>query len=272
MTAAASPVTSPTASPAAHAALMAGVDETLLKPRSIAAKIAALLPFPLWRLPWRSKGAKAASTGGSHHLAGAGSAGLVPSAGSALTFGQAAATVAVIVAGAGGGLAVHGLASGGHGHDGAATHSTHRRIEPRAPAPRPPPRPPRRRIGRASLSRAPARSASRDRDASAQPARHAVGRRGSAPGSGRTGGGSGVGRVGAQQGTAAAGRSPRARRPRSSTASRRRSTGCGKTVTGAGKTVGGVANGVTNGVDKTVHNVTGGVSTPSTASRRQSAR
>ena len=62
--------------PCRHAALMAGVDETLLKPRSIAAKIAALLPFPLWRLPWRSRGAKAASATGSHHLAGAGSAGL----------------------------------------------------------------------------------------------------------------------------------------------------------------------------------------------------
>ena len=99
---------------------MAGVDETLLKPRSIAAKIAALLPFPLWRLPWRSKGAKAASTGGSHHLAGR-ARGLLPSAGSALTFGQAAATVAVIIAGAGGGLAVHGLTSGGHGHHGTVT-------------------------------------------------------------------------------------------------------------------------------------------------------
>ncbi|HSY38401.1 MAG TPA: sigma-70 family RNA polymerase sigma factor, partial [Polyangia bacterium] len=86
--------------PCRHAAMMAGVDETLLRPRSIGAKIAALLPFPLWRLPWRSRGAKAASSG-SHHLAGAGPAGLIPSAGSAFTFGQAAATVAVLIAGAG---------------------------------------------------------------------------------------------------------------------------------------------------------------------------
>ena len=112
--------------PCRHAALMAGVDETLLKPRSIAAKIAALLPFPLWRLPWRSRGAKTASTTGSHHLGGAGSAGLIPSAGSAFTFGQAAATVAVIVAGAGGGLAVHGLAAGDPGHHAATSGSVHR--------------------------------------------------------------------------------------------------------------------------------------------------
>jgi RNA polymerase sigma factor (sigma-70 family) len=100
--------------PCRHAALMAGVDEALVKPRSIAAKIAALLPFPLCRLPWRSKGARASSAGGSHHIAGAGSAGLAQSAGSAITLGQAAATVAVVIAGAGGGLAVNSLASSHH--------------------------------------------------------------------------------------------------------------------------------------------------------------
>ena len=52
---------------------MAGVDESLVKPRSIAAKIAALLPFPLWRWPWRggSSAKTAASGGGSHSAAGA---------------------------------------------------------------------------------------------------------------------------------------------------------------------------------------------------------
>ena len=100
--------------PCRHVALMAGVDEALLRPRSIAEKIAALLPFPIWRLAWRGKGAKAASATGSHNLA-AGGASLVSSAGSALTLGQAAATVAAILAVAGGGLAVHGV-SGGNGH------------------------------------------------------------------------------------------------------------------------------------------------------------
>src|SRR4029077_3814316 len=38
---------------------MAGVDEALLKPASIAAKIAALLPFPIWRWPWRGGGGSA---------------------------------------------------------------------------------------------------------------------------------------------------------------------------------------------------------------------
>ncbi|MGH2877742.1 MAG: RNA polymerase sigma factor, partial [Solirubrobacteraceae bacterium] len=39
--------------PCRHVALMAGVDPALVRPRSIAAKIAALLPFPLVRWPWR---------------------------------------------------------------------------------------------------------------------------------------------------------------------------------------------------------------------------
>src|SRR5947209_2815724 len=111
--------------PCRHIALMAGVDEALVKPRSIAAKIAALLPFPLWRLPWRSGGKAASRAGGSHPMAGAGSAGLVQSAGSAITLGQAAATVAVIVAGAGGGLVVNSFAAGGHHASPAGVEATH---------------------------------------------------------------------------------------------------------------------------------------------------
>src|SRR5947209_1708731 len=120
--------------PCRHAALMAGVDEAFLKPRSIAAKIAALLPFPLWRLPWRSRGGKAAaSASGSHHAAGAGAAGLVQSAGSAVTLTQAAAAVAALAIAGAGGTVAHGLLSGGpshhpaavraanHGHGGSAT-------------------------------------------------------------------------------------------------------------------------------------------------------
>ena len=249
--------------PCRHAALMAGVDETLLKPRSIAAKIAALLPFPLWRLPWGSKGAKAASTGGSHHFAGTGSAGLVPSAGSALTFGQAAATVAVIIAGAGGGLAVHGLAaSGGHGHHGAATRSTHQASSASGTS------------GASSSAAAAKATAHRTAALSSTPSAirftgsqtssaRSTGttqrRRGSAPGSGTPGGGSGSATSAPKQGTAGASPSASGAATKVVNGATKTVNGLGKTVTGAGKTVDGVANGVTNGVNKTVHNVTGGV-------------
>ena len=248
--------------PCRHAALMAGVDETLLKPRSIAAKIAALLPFPLWRLPWGSKGAKAASTGGSHHFAGTGSAGLVPSAGSALTLGQAAATVAVIIAGAGGGLAVHGLSSGGHSHHAAVTRSTQQASSASGSS------------GGSSSAAAAAAAAHRtaaltsapsamsftgSQTSSARPTGTGQRRRGSTPGSGTPGGGSGSATSAPKQGTA--GSSPSASGAATKVVNGVTKTvdGLGKTVTGAGKTVDGVASGVTNGVNKTVHNVTGGV-------------
>ncbi len=254
--------------PCRHVALMAGVDETLLKPRSIAAKIAALLPFPLWRLPWRSKGAKVGSTGGSRHLAGAGSAGLVPSAGSVLTFGQAAATVAVIVAGAGGGLAVHGLSSGGHGHghDAVASKSARRQASSTSGSSGASSSAAAAKVayGPALLTSAPvALRFSGSQHASTQrPLGKGPGRRGSAPGapgSGTAGGGSGSSTSAPKQGTA--GSRPTASGTATKVVNRVTKTvdGLGKTVAGAGKTVDGVANGATNGVNKTVHNVTGGV-------------
>jgi RNA polymerase sigma factor (sigma-70 family) len=98
--------------PCRRQARLAGVDESLVKPGSIAAKIAALLPFPLWRWPWGGKGAgkAAAAKSGSSQLAGAGSlqstaATVATSAGSSITLGQAAAAAtALVVAGAGGGV------------------------------------------------------------------------------------------------------------------------------------------------------------------------
>jgi RNA polymerase sigma factor (sigma-70 family) len=251
--------------PCRHVALMSGVDETLLKPRRIAAKIAALLPIPIWRFPWRSRGARAASAGGSHHAAGAGSAGLIQSAGSAITFGQAAATVAVIVAGAGGGLAaVHGISSGGHHH---AAASSARSASQSASA-----------SGGSGTATSPAAAKASSTHASltngATALRFAGSQSGSArpggvrkrqsgsapgaPGSGSSSGGSGSSTAG-RQGTAAS-------RPGSSAAAKV-SQGLTKTVTGVtngvNKTVTGVANGLnstvtntTNGVDKTVHQVT----------------
>ena len=237
--------------PCRHTAQMAGVDETLLKPRSIAAKIAALLPFPLLRLPWRSKAAhSSAGRAGGSHLAGAGPAGLVPSAGGAFTLGQAAATVAVIVAGAGGGLAVSGLASTGTGHHGAATRST-RQVSSAsgssgtasAASAAKPSHP------RASLTTAHAAVISTgSRAASARPTTRRK-RHVSAPGAPGSGSGGGSG-------------SPQANGGSSSTASGT----ANKVVNGASKTVDGVrqaaagagktVSNVTNGVNKTVNNVT----------------
>jgi RNA polymerase sigma factor (sigma-70 family) len=249
--------------PCRHAALMAGVDETLLKPRSIAAKIAALLPFPLWRLPWRSKGAKAASTGGSHHLAGTSSAGLVPSAGSAITFGQAAATVAVIIAGAGGTLAVHGLTSGSPRPHRLAAYSTHQASSTPAG-------------GAGSVSASAAKAARRaaaltqgttaisigSQKAAAHSTsgrRHQPGSAPGSPGSGTSGGSSGSPTSAPEHGTAGSSSSASGAGTKLVDGVTKTVGGLGKVVTGAGKTVDGVTNGVTTGIDKTVHNVTGGV-------------
>ena len=259
--------------PCRHVALMAGVDEALLRPRSIAEKIAALLPFPVWRLAWRGKGAKAASATGSHNLA-AGSAGLVSSAGSALTLGQAAATVAAILAVAGGGLAVHGV-SGGNGHH-AADASSARRVSSNTGASGA--SSPATSAGaahpRATLTKRPsAITFAGSRTTAAQPGSTRRRQSGSAPGAPGTAAGGGAPTASAPpQGTAAS------RPTASGTATKvvngvtktvngvgKTVNGVGKTVnglgqglTGAGKTLGNVASGAANGVDNTVHQVTGG--------------
>ena len=131
--------------PCRREARLAGVDEALVKPRSIAARIAALLPFPLWRWPWHGgsggpggAGAGSRGTGGStpgqsliartggHHLSAAQSlqsvAGAAGPTGSSVTLGQAAAAVAAIaIAGAGGGAAT-GLFGSKHAVRPAAVH------------------------------------------------------------------------------------------------------------------------------------------------------
>jgi RNA polymerase sigma factor (sigma-70 family) len=104
-----------------HEALQAGVDEALVKPRSIAAKIAALLPFPLLRWPWRGstgRGARFASRTGTHHLVSGSlknaAAMAEPAAGSAVSLSPAAvAAAALAIAGLGGGL-IHAATDGGH--------------------------------------------------------------------------------------------------------------------------------------------------------------
>jgi RNA polymerase sigma factor (sigma-70 family) len=111
-------------------ARLAGVDETLVKPIGIAAKIAAILPFPIWRWPWsrgagRSAAGKSAAAKGAAHASGAGSlqstVGIAAPAASSIGIGQAAATVAALaIAGAGGGM-VTGLWTGHHAAASRAT-------------------------------------------------------------------------------------------------------------------------------------------------------
>jgi hypothetical protein len=87
---------------------MAGVDESLVQPRRSAAKVAALLPIPLWRWPWRGRGgakASAARAGSSHLAAVQSLPAAAGPAGSSITLGKAAAVAAALaIAGAGGGI------------------------------------------------------------------------------------------------------------------------------------------------------------------------
>jgi len=116
--------------PCRHMARLAGVDQALIQPRSVTKKIAALLPFPLWRWIWRGgggggRGDDAPGAGsGPHHLVAAQSlqtaARIAEPASSSVTLGQAAAAAAALaIAGAGGGL-VGGLT----GHHHANHHAT----------------------------------------------------------------------------------------------------------------------------------------------------
>jgi RNA polymerase sigma factor (sigma-70 family) len=92
---------------------VAGVDESLVKPRRLGAKIAALLPFPLWRWPWG--GGRAAQDAvvraGSHPTAINslhGAAALGEPAGALALGGVAVAAVVLALTGAGAGLAPAG--------------------------------------------------------------------------------------------------------------------------------------------------------------------
>ena len=116
--------------PCRSTARFAGVDESLLKPRSIADKIAALLPFGFWRWPWRGgSGAKhaIAQTGfgakrvvartGSHPvtLQSVQSAASLPDpSGPVTAVGGAAIAAAVIALAGAGGAIVSGDAGPGH--------------------------------------------------------------------------------------------------------------------------------------------------------------
>ncbi|HET9125914.1 MAG TPA: sigma-70 family RNA polymerase sigma factor, partial [Solirubrobacteraceae bacterium] len=121
--------------PCRHVAMAAGIDDALLAPRSVAGRVAGLLPLPalplsvLRRLTarggarrlaprsWRAGGHHAATglgTGGGAGGAGASGAGVATGA-AGLSAGQAAAVAALVIGGAGGGLLVVEHASA-HAH------------------------------------------------------------------------------------------------------------------------------------------------------------
>jgi RNA polymerase sigma factor (sigma-70 family) len=117
--------------PCRHVARMAGWSDEQLRPRSIAAKVAALLPFPLLR--WR-RGGSARSAAGSPHGATHGSLQRLASVAeplSSLGLGRTAAVAALALAGVGGGLAT--LA--GHPHARPAIHASQTRVSTGSSAP-----------------------------------------------------------------------------------------------------------------------------------------
>ena len=106
-----------------HVALQAGVDEALVRPRRVAAKIAGLLPVPFWRRLIRLVGAGGSrgGSGGSHPTAAMSlktAAGVTePAASSALSLGPAAVTAAALAIIGAGGVLVHGAGASRHaGH------------------------------------------------------------------------------------------------------------------------------------------------------------
>jgi RNA polymerase sigma factor (sigma-70 family) len=110
-----------------HHAMMSGVDEALLKPRSVADKLAALLPFGFWRKLWPHAhgGAGTAMAGGkaAGTLGGAAQAAAPAAAGSSISMGTAAVAAAVVaIAGAGGGIA---LSQGHSSHAAPPAHVSH---------------------------------------------------------------------------------------------------------------------------------------------------
>jgi RNA polymerase sigma factor (sigma-70 family) len=95
--------------PCRHVARMAGWNDAELRPRSIAARVAALLPFPLLRRRW-GRGAEASASGSSPSQQLAAHSSLQSLAGiaeplSSAGLGRAAAVAALALAGAGGGIA-----------------------------------------------------------------------------------------------------------------------------------------------------------------------
>jgi RNA polymerase sigma factor (sigma-70 family) len=262
--------------PCRHVALMGGVDEALIKPRSVAAKIAALLPFPVWRLSWRSRGAKA-SAAGSHHLAGGSTVGLASAAGSALTMGQTAATVAVLIAGAGGGLAIHELGASSSQQAAGAVHRTAAHSSSSTGSSASAAARAKAAHGTASLSgahrtaslsihrRATSLTTTRRPPKRTQTRRPNRGTGPGGPGAGKSGSSSSTGSSSPTQGTGSAGSGAPTAATKVvngvSTTASGVTNGVATTVNGVASGVGTTVNGVASGVGTTVNGVASGVGT-----------
>jgi RNA polymerase sigma factor (sigma-70 family) len=231
---------------------VAGADEELFQHRSLPAKIAALLPFGLWRWPWqRGAGARReVAPAGSHRLAASSlqsATSAADSAGPAVSMGGAAVAAAVIaLAGVGGavvgGLSGHGVsraapagAAAVGGGAGAAAH----------------PLPPSARV-------VPQASALEPRSTHPAPRTSSSGR-GSSSSSG-AGSGSGSGSHGSATSTAGSKSAGQTVRSAVNNTTGQAGSTASKTVSGVTSTVSKTVNRVTSGVSKTVSGVTSGVS------------
>jgi len=123
--------------PCRHVAMAAGVDDALLRPRSILDKVAGLLPLPFARRllsgrdirRWALRGGRG-GRGAGHHGAGglAGGVGATGAGGASFGAGQAATLAALVLGGAGGGFVIadHATASRAAGvHRGASVRAAH---------------------------------------------------------------------------------------------------------------------------------------------------
>ena len=95
---------------------LAGVDESLVRPRTIATKLAGLLPFPIWR--WLGRPGRGlrqlVARKGAHPATGQGLAALADQAQAPLSLGGAAVAAAVIALAGAGGAAVAVTNHDGH--------------------------------------------------------------------------------------------------------------------------------------------------------------
>ena len=235
--------------PCRMAARLAGVDEALVQPRSIAAKIAALLPFPLplWRWPWggAARARNALVRGGSHPVVQQAPA-VTDSTGPAASLGGAAIAAAVIALAGAGGAVVSAVTH--HARPGPARAGHVTVVGPRA-ASRQWPRP-----GAGAVSA----RASQPRAAAARRGGGAISAAGHAARPGASTSTSTTGRGAAHTGSPSAS-TPSAGTPSAATPSvgsaLRTASGASGSASNLAKRASGTASQVTGGVVSTVHHV-----------------
>ena len=229
---------------------LAGADEELFQRRNLPARIAALLPFGLWRWPWQgSSGARGAvARTGSHSLTVSSLPSVAPaadSAGPAVSLGGAAIAAAVIALAGAGGAVVGGLS----GHAGS------RAVRAVAPA------------GSATAGGGAGTAAHRlaphvrvvPSASALEPRSTRPARRASSSSAGPGAGGGSHSSVTSAAGSTAKSAGQTVQSAVDNTTKQGGST-VSKTVSGATSTVAKTLSGVTSGVSKTVNGVTSGVS------------